>query len=77
MQQQRAKPNPHSGAVRIRRVTATVSPALPIMSPSAPMSWTRKSENGWNCVLLGTPLGAGLGVVNTRRVWQLAQPTWS
>src|SRR5262245_16797631 len=41
------------------------------------MSCTRKSENGWNRVPPGTPLGAGLGVVNTRRVWQLAQPIWS
>ena len=68
------KRTPQSGAVRMRRVTATVSPAFPIMSPSVPMSWARKSENGWKLVPLGTPLGAGLGVVKTRRVWQFAQP---
>src|SRR5262249_36614368 len=80
------KRTPQSGAVRICLVCATVSPAFtPIWSPRAPMSWTRKSENGWNVKFPGTPLLVVPGVrkfdavarapvLTVGSTWQFAQP---
>src|SRR5262249_9566731 len=61
---------PHSGAVRIRRVTGTLSPSLPMPSPSVPMSCTRKSENGVKLTL--RPLAVTVYAVDR---WQPLQPS--
>src|SRR5262245_56028306 len=79
---------PQSGAVRIWRAWRWESPGLtPMLSPSDPISWTRKSEYGWKSVFPGTPVGGFGGVLNRDAVvsapvetdgstWQLAQPIW-